>query len=105
MPHLVEMQKKYGKEGLVVVLMEMERASNQGARQSAKQILSDNGATETVNLALAQGADPMDWFRAYGTEAIPFSIVLDRKGKVQKQGNLEHAEIEEAVQELLNEKK
>lgn len=81
-PHLVELNKKYGNEGLVAMSVSLDNAADKNARAGVDKFLQKKQATFT-NL-IAQG-DPDDWYNALKIGGIPCVFVFDRENRrVQK---------------------
>jgi len=81
MPHLVEMHKKYARQGLVVVTVALDDASNEKVKASLLKFLRNVEATFT-NLVLDEKEDV--WTKRLGIEGYPAMFVFNRDGKYQK---------------------
>jgi hypothetical protein len=78
MPHLVQMQKKYGKDGLVILSVQLDSLEEKNLKEQVAKILKSKGADfTTVILNLDQDA----WQKKLGATAYPFVFVFDREGK------------------------
>jgi len=93
-PGFVELQKKYGKDGLVIVGISVDQGGPAVVRKFVAQnnvsyriVLADDGVVEAFG----------------GVEAIPTTFVIDRAGKIQLKevGFVETAEFEKRIQPLL----
>ena len=93
-PGYVELQKKYGKDGLAIVGVSMDRI----APAKVKAFAEKHGMNYTVVIG---GSDTTDAFG--GFEAIPTTFLIDRQGRIvhQKTGAWEHAEYEALVKRFL----
>jgi thiol-disulfide isomerase/thioredoxin len=93
-PGYVALQKKYGKDGLVIVGISLDRAGP--AR--VKKFAEENG----MNYVLVMGNDSVG--EAFGgIEAIPTTFLISRDGKVvhRKMGAWPHERYEELVKKHL----
>jgi peroxiredoxin len=97
-PGFVELQKKYGKDGLVIVGISVD----QGGVELVKKFIAQNKIN--YQIVLADGSVP-DAFG--GIEGIPTTFVIDRDGKIQLKevGFVETKEFEKRIQPFLNAKK
>jgi hypothetical protein len=96
------MQQKHGRDGLIIVTVDMDEPTAE-ARKKANDFLQQVKA-QLVNVAIADGEKPDDWFKKWNTEAVPFGLVYDRQGKLAKKfegGDFEPADIERFVLDLL----
>ncbi len=94
-PGYVELQKKYGPAGLVIVGVSLDRIGP----ERVKKFAQENG----MNYTLVMGDD--DVVEAFGGfEAIPTTFLINRSGRIvhQKTGALPHDEYEKLVQRALN---
>jgi cytochrome c-type biogenesis protein len=92
MPHIEQMHKQLGKDGLVVL------GVNGESPDAAKGYLEQNGYTfPTLSDTGYQVS------RLYGVRAIPTIVVIDREGKVSSymRGLHSEAQLREAVQKAL----
>jgi thiol-disulfide isomerase/thioredoxin len=97
-PHLVELHKKYSRDGLVAVSVSLDPIEHD-IEQRVLKFLQNKGATFT-NLLLDE--PPEVWTQRLHTETIPCIYVFNREQKwVQYTGEIQHAEIEKYVAELL----
>ena len=96
-PGYVELQKKYGKDGFVIVGVSLD--------QAGPDIVKAFAAKNAVNYALVMGDDAV--VGAFGgVEAIPTTFLIDRNGQIRdrKTGSEETAEYEKKVVAVLQEK-
>jgi thiol-disulfide isomerase/thioredoxin len=93
-PGFVELQKKYGKDGLVIVGISVD----QGGAELVKKFIAQNKVSYQIVLADDGVADAFG-----GIEGIPTTFVIDRAGKIQVKevGFVESAEFEKRIQPLL----
>jgi cytochrome c biogenesis protein CcmG/thiol:disulfide interchange protein DsbE len=96
MPWLVELQKKYGPQGLQVVGVAMDDAS--------EKIISGFARKMGVNYPVLQGTEPVADLYG-GVEGLPVSFVIDRSGKVSDRimGLVSESVIEDAIKKSLAE--
>lgn len=96
-PGYIELHRKYGAEGLVVIGVSLD----QGGPEVVKAFAGKMG----INYPLVMGDEPIQ--TAFGgLEAIPTTFVIDRTGQVRhrKVGAAEAAEYEKSVLAVLREK-
>ena len=104
LPHTLELQRRYGDRGWVVVTVAIDDAENRGAAES---LLGKSGAVGRHFIA-ASGAEPQG-VKALGVErgTIPAIQVFNRAGQLDRtfgDGDLiPHAEVEQCVAQLLGE--
>jgi peroxiredoxin len=94
-PWFVDLQKQYGGEGLVVVGVAMDDASQQEIAKFAQ----DMG----INYPILQGSEKVG--DAYGgVEALPTTFYIGRDGKIVDRafGLHSHSEVERSVKAVLN---
>jgi len=93
-PGFVALQKKYEKEGLVIVGISLD----QGGPDVVKKFIAQNNIGYQIVLADDGVADAFG-----GIEGIPTTFVIDRAGKIQRKevGFVEAAEFEKRIQPLL----
>lgn len=94
-PGYVELQKKYGKDGLVIVGVSLDRIGP----ERVKKFAQENG----MNYTLVMGDE--DVVEAFGGfEAIPTTFLINRSGRIvhQKTGAVAHDEYEKLVRRALN---
>lgn len=93
-PGYVELQKKYGKDGLAIVGISLDRISPAKVKAFAEK----HGMNYTVVLGT------MDIQDAFGeVPALPTTFLIDRQGRIvhQKTGAWEHTEYEALVKRFL----
>ncbi|MFN4260663.1 MAG: TlpA family protein disulfide reductase [Gemmataceae bacterium] len=101
MPHLVEMQHQWGKDGLIVMTLDLDDPEDMDIRQDVVKFLKDNKIT-LLNLVIAEGDDLNTWLDKLDVGAFPTTFVYDRDGKLVKRfEGAEPAEIEKYVQQQL----
>jgi thiol-disulfide isomerase/thioredoxin len=93
-PGFVELQKKYGKDGLVIVGISVD----QGGAEVVKKFVAQNKVSYQIVLADDGVADAFG-----GVEGIPTTFVIDRAGKIQLKevGYVAPAEFEKRIQPFL----
>lgn len=93
-PGFIELQKKYEKEGLVIVGVSVDR----GGTELVKKFIAQNKINYPIVMADDDVADAFG-----GIEGIPTTFVIDRAGKIQfkKVGFVETAEFEKRILPLL----
>lgn len=97
-PENVELAKKYGKDGLVVITVTLDDADS---FLDARKFLDKVDAKALVNLAAADGAsqESMEEFGIDG--AIPLLRLYDRSGRMVEEFTVDHSKLEQRIQELL----
>ena len=93
-PGYIALQKQYGKDGLVIIGVSVDR----GGVDKVKKFVEKNG----MNYLVAMGDDALA--EAFGGfEAIPTTFLIDRSGNIrhQKTGSMDHAEYEALVKQVL----
>jgi thiol-disulfide isomerase/thioredoxin len=93
-PGFVELQKKYAKDGLVIVGISVD----QGGAEVVKKFVTQNKVSYQIVLADGGVVDAFG-----GVEGIPTTFVIDRDGKIQLKevGFVETVEFEKRIQPLL----
>jgi thiol-disulfide isomerase/thioredoxin len=93
-PGYVEMYKKYGKDGLVIIGVSVDQAGP----KVVKRFIEANAMNYPVVMG---GSDAIDAFG--GIEAIPTTFLINREGKIvhRKVGAMESAEYEALVKKAL----
>jgi len=71
-PHLVKMNRQYGKQGLQILGMSVDR--------DGEGVLASFTAEHHINYPVAQAEDTLT--DAFGVRMVPAMIVIDKKGKV-----------------------
>jgi len=93
-PGFIELQKKYAKDGLVIVGISVD----QGGTEVVKKFVAQNKINYQIVLADGGVADAFG-----GVEGIPTTFVIDRTGKIQLKevGFTEASAFEKRIQPLL----
>ena len=97
-PAYVEMQQKYGKDGLVILGVSVDTKKPSAVRKFAKEI--------GINYPVAMGVvDDVDRFETEtGSDILlPTTYVVNREGRIiyRKKGTMDHAEFEAVVKRAL----
>jgi thiol-disulfide isomerase/thioredoxin len=102
-PHLVEMQRQYGKDGLVVVSVCVDDLTETPeAKDEALKFLRSQNATFT-NVLLDE--KPEVWQEKLRFDAVPCVYLFDRQGKWRQfKGEEEYPKLDKLVPELLQQK-
>jgi peroxiredoxin len=97
-PGFIELQKKYGKDGLVIVGISVD----QGGAEVVKKFVAEKKINYQIVLAAGDVTDAFG-----GIEGIPTTFVIGRDGKIQLKevGFVETKEFEKRIQPLLEAKK
>lgn len=93
-PGYIELQNKYGKDGLVVIGVSLDQAGP----KVVKKFVQDNG----INYTIVMGdSDAVDAFG--GFDAIPTTFLVGRDGRIvhQKTGAMPHDQYEAIVKQAL----
>ena len=93
-PGYVELQKKYGGDGLAIVGVSLD----QGGPAVVKQFIASQGVTYQIVMGDDKIADAFG-----GVEAIPTTFIIDRKGVIRyrKMGSMPAAEFEAVLRPIL----
>ncbi len=93
-PGYIELQKKYGKDGLVIVGVSLDTKSP----AYVKKFTEANAMNYTVVMGDSSTVDAFGGF-----DAIPTTFLIGRDGKIlhQKSGAMDHAAYEEIVKKAL----
>jgi thiol-disulfide isomerase/thioredoxin len=93
-PGYIELQNKYGKDGLVIVGVSLDTKSP----AYVKKFVEANAMNYTVVIA---GSEAVDAFG--GFDAIPTTFLIGRDGKIvhQKSGAMDHADYEAIVKKAI----
>jgi thiol-disulfide isomerase/thioredoxin len=93
-PGYVEMQKKYGKDGLVVIGVSLD----QKGPKHVQKFVAENGMNYTVAMGDNSTVEAFGGFNA-----IPTTFLINREGRIvhQKRGAMESAAYEEIVKKAL----
>ena len=102
-PELVEMHRKYARDGLVAISVSTDDLSESPeSKEVALKFLQKQNATFT-NLLLDEKGE--FWAEKLHSNALPFCFVFNRDGKwYQFKGKDSYAQIEPLVQQLLQQK-
>ena len=103
-PHLVEMQKKYAKDGLVAISVSVDDVKDQESRTRALEFLEKVKANDVMNLLLDEEAEV--WQAKFKIDGPPVVYVFDRDNRIVLKlpvgdTGVDYAVIEQKVQELL----
>jgi thiol-disulfide isomerase/thioredoxin len=79
MPHLLELQKKYGDKGLVAITLHVDPPLDDETRAGITKWLGKNKMTATINLALDEPQEV--WTEKLHSKFIPNIFVFNREGK------------------------
>lgn len=109
-PRFIEMHKKYGDNGLVVIAISLDSVEKEGAVKLANKFLTQQNSP-LRNLLLDEPGEV--WDKKFDFVSLPFYYVFDRHGKwvrfraddykTKKKGVL-YEDLENAVVQMLNEK-
>jgi thiol-disulfide isomerase/thioredoxin len=93
-PGYIEMQKKYGKDGLVIVGVSLD----QKGPKHVKKFVEENGMNYTVAMGDHSAVEAFGGFNS-----IPTTFLINREGRIvhQKSGAMESAAYEELVKKAL----
>ena len=95
-PHLTELQKKYGDEGLVVIGITDEDASD------VRPFLADMGPKMDYRVAIdTYGATNSRFMAPFGQEGIPHAFVIDKLGRIVWHGHPMEPLLERLIPVLL----
>lgn len=93
-PGYIELQKKYGSQGLVIVGVSMDQKGPDHVKKFAEE--------KMMNYTIVMGDDTV--VGAFGgIDAIPTTFLIDREGRIinRKVGAMPHEEYEKLVQQAL----
>jgi thiol-disulfide isomerase/thioredoxin len=102
-PHLVELQNRHAKDGLVVITLTIDAKED---KPKAIQFLTDKHAS-TVNFFLEDTEEnKKKWEDKYPVEQLPVLMATNRNGErvLTDFGKIEPAKLDELVEKLLAEK-
>ncbi len=93
-PGYVALQKKYGKDGLVIIGVSVDR----GGSEKVKKFAEKNGMNYLVAMGDGALAEAFGGFNV-----IPTTFLIDREGNIrhQKTGSMPHEEYEALVKQVL----
>ncbi|MBI1349425.1 redoxin domain-containing protein [bacterium] len=98
-PHLTEVQKKYGERGLVIVGISDEEA------ETVRPFVAKQGDRMKYTVAIDKEQKTTEaYMGAFGLDSIPSAFLVDRKGKVVWFGHPQDEELEERLERLFPEK-
>ena len=98
-PHLVEMHKKYAKDGLVAISVSLDEPAGKGVQEKVVKFLQKQQATFD-NYILDEKEEV--WQKQFGIDGPPCVFVFNREGKFQKFSTGEKYDaIEKVVVQLL----
>lgn len=86
-PHLVELQNKYGSKGLKIVAVDIDEP-----KDLVSQFVQEKGINYTV--LLDQGGQIAEKYKVTG---IPMNILFDKQGEVKHAGNAPPRNIEDVL--------
>jgi thiol-disulfide isomerase/thioredoxin len=100
-PHFVELQKKYGKDGLQIIGLNSERARPEAAAEIVRGFMKENNMNYPCALVSDEVLKTIPNFRAF-----PTTLFIGRDGRVRKMvvGYNDLAALEHAIKPLLAEK-
>jgi hypothetical protein len=107
MPHLVEMHKKYGQQGLTIITVCLDDLKElPEAKEAAPKILKSKGATALTHLLLDE---PLEfWQDKLRFIASPCIYVFDRQGRWTQfksdKEEIKHEDVDKLVVRLLGAK-
>jgi hypothetical protein len=82
MPHLVQMQKKYGPQGFAVVTVATDDPKDEKVRASTLKFLNKINASGFTNLVLDE--DEKIWTKKLGFAGIPYMFLFNREGRYKR---------------------
>ena len=100
MPHVIELHKKYGKQGLSVITVSVDQAGDSEAMANARQFLGQYRA-ETRNVHLK---DPVAlWASKWKTSSVPLMFLFDQQGRLVERydGRVDPATLDRQIRSLL----
>lgn len=99
-PHLIELEKRYGPEGLAVVGLNWERGPREQAAAKVRTFLDEHGIGYPCALATRELLESIPDFRGF-----PTLLLVDREGRVRakKVGYTPGPVLEVAIEKLLAE--
>lgn len=107
MPKLVELEKTYGKEGLVVLAVAMDNLHDKErkAEEIQKSIVDFVKYVKATNFVHFQLDIPADeWKTKFRFISVPSVYIFDRQGKWTMMDEPEMEKVEQLVKDLLREK-
>jgi len=100
-PTIVDLQRRYGPQGLQVV--GVASAFELREHQSPSAIRRYVERTGDFNYPVALDEDRIQTFRRYRSGGTPWAVLVDRGGRIRLQGFFDPQRIERGVQVLLDE--
>jgi thiol-disulfide isomerase/thioredoxin len=100
-PHVIDMHKKYARDGLVTVSVSLDPIDDPGSRENAARFLKKAGA-EFTNLYLDEPVDV--WQKKLGFAGPPCYFVFNRQGQWTKFEPQENEPIYEALDKFVVER-
>src|ERR1019366_4952598 len=108
-PYFIEMQKKYGDKGLVVISVSLDKTEKESVDRANRFLTKQK--SPLVNLLLDEQTPVLK--KQFDFQALPFYYVFDRHGKwvrfrpseyTDKKDGLIYEDLEKAVVQMLSEK-
>jgi thiol-disulfide isomerase/thioredoxin len=102
-PHVMELHRKYAKDGLTVVSVSIDDVTDPDVRERVKMFLRQQGA-DCKNLLLAE--KPETWIEKLHMNSVPSMFLFDREGRLINRwtgGEIELNSIEKRISQLLAE--
>jgi len=97
-PHLAELHRKYGKQGLVIVGMSVD--------EGGERLVKEYAASHSIPYAIVMASDKI--ISEYGVRALPVLYIVDKNGLIREQimGFSDQAGkiIENQIKKLVSEK-
>ncbi len=98
-PHLTEVQKNYGKRGLVIVGISDEEV------ETVRPFVAKQGERMAYTVAVDKEQKTTEsYMGAFGLDSIPSAFLIDQQGKVVWFGHPQDEELEKHLERLLPEK-
>jgi len=101
-PHLVKLHNKLGKDGLVVLSVNVDDPNDKDAQKGARAFFKKQKASFPC-LFFKSAKELEKTSKHYDVDSIPHVVIYDRQGKVAEE-DADVDELEEAVQKLLKKK-
>jgi thiol-disulfide isomerase/thioredoxin len=93
-PHLTELQQKYGPKGVAIIGISSEKV------EEVSPFVTSQGANMNYRVAVdSSGTSMKAWMDAYGQNGIPHAFIVDRQGKVAWHG-FPSAELDSALEKM-----
>jgi thiol-disulfide isomerase/thioredoxin len=101
MPHLSELQKKYGPQGLTIIGVTSQDKRN--TLEAVEKMVTDKGETMAYTVAWDNGQKTKEaYFAAAGQNGIPCAFLVDRDGKIAYIGH--PMSIDKTLDDVINKK-